>query len=104
MPNEKMTDVNIAVGVLTDAFQDRFDAALLISADSDLRAPIDAVERLFPGKRAIVAFPPNRVSKELRSIATGYISIGENELRQSQFPDEVVKPNGFILRRPAQWR
>ena len=32
---EKMTDVNIAVQMLADAFEDRFDTALLISADSD---------------------------------------------------------------------
>jgi hypothetical protein len=34
--HEKMTDVNIAVELLTDAFQDSFDVALLISADGDL--------------------------------------------------------------------
>src|SRR5437870_225149 len=33
---EKMTDVNIAVELMKDAFQDEFDTALLISADSDL--------------------------------------------------------------------
>lgn len=35
-----MTDVNIAVEMMRDAFQDRFDAALLISADSDLVASL----------------------------------------------------------------
>jgi len=39
-PNEKMTDVNIAVELLTDAFQDEFDRAILISADSDLVATV----------------------------------------------------------------
>lgn len=34
--HEKMTDVNIAVEMMADAAQDRFDTALLISADSDL--------------------------------------------------------------------
>ena len=32
---EKMTDVNIATEMLSDAFTDQFDTALLISADSD---------------------------------------------------------------------
>jgi uncharacterized LabA/DUF88 family protein len=34
--HEKMTDVNISVELMKDAFQDRFDVAFLISADSDL--------------------------------------------------------------------
>jgi hypothetical protein len=33
---EKMTDVNMAVQMLTDAYKDLFDTAILISGDSDL--------------------------------------------------------------------
>ena len=33
---EKMTDVNISVELMVDAFQDKFDTAFLISGDSDL--------------------------------------------------------------------
>ena len=44
---EKMTDVNIATELLTDAFQDRFDVAMLVSGDSDLTAPIRTVRRSF---------------------------------------------------------
>jgi uncharacterized LabA/DUF88 family protein len=55
--HEKMTDVNIAVELMCDAFQDRLDMALLVSADSDLVGPVKAVRRLFPQKRVIVAFP-----------------------------------------------
>src|SRR5579872_5314912 len=40
VPNEKMTDVNIAVEMMTDAFEDRFDTAMLISGDSDLTPPV----------------------------------------------------------------
>ena len=43
VPNEKMTDVNIAAEMLTDAFQDKFDTALLVSADSDLSAPVSRI-------------------------------------------------------------
>ncbi|RPH91946.1 MAG: NYN domain-containing protein [Calditrichaeota bacterium] len=40
------TDVNIATEMLSDAFQNRFDTMLLISADSDLAAPIAKVKQL----------------------------------------------------------
>ena len=37
--NEKMTDVNIATHMIIDAFQDKYDTAILISGDSDLVPP-----------------------------------------------------------------
>lgn len=47
---EKMTDVNIAVELMKDAFQNRFDTAILLSADSDLVPPIQSILMLFPKK------------------------------------------------------
>ena len=104
VPSEKMTDVNIALEMLADAFQDRFDTAFLISADSDLKGLVTAIRKLFPSKKIIVGFPPERRSWELKKTAHGYIVIGENELRKSQFPDEVRKADGYILKRPETWR
>jgi uncharacterized LabA/DUF88 family protein len=103
VPNEKMTDVNIAAEMLTDAFQDKFDTALLVSADSDLAAPVSRIRDLFPHKRVVVAFPPGRVSKHLRQLASAYFIIGREKLERSQFPDVVIKPDGFRLHRPARW-
>ena len=75
--SEKMTDVNIAVEMMADAFQDRLDTALLVSADSDLTAPVTTTLRLFPKKRVVVAFPPERSSKD---------------------------SDGFVLTPPTSWR
>lgn len=36
IPHEKQTDVNIAVQMLSGAFQDNFDTAILVGGDSDL--------------------------------------------------------------------
>lgn len=102
-PNEKMTDVNIAVEILTDAFQDAFDTALLISADSDLIAPIKKVNQLFPEKKIVVAFPPARSSFALKKIVNASFVIGRKTLAKSVFPEAVVKPDGFILKRPERW-
>lgn len=101
---EKMTDVNIAIQLMTDAFDDAFDAALVISGDSDLTTPIRRVRERFPAKRVIVAFPPGRHSSELKRYANGYLTIGEDKLRASQLPAEIVKPDGFVLQRPEGWR
>jgi uncharacterized LabA/DUF88 family protein len=102
--HEKMTDVNIAVELMSDALQDHLDVALVVSADSDLVGPVKAIRELFPPKRVIVAFPPARQSAALKAAARGYISIGRDVLAKSVFPDQVVKPDGFVLERPVEWR
>jgi len=48
--HEKMTDVNISVEAMKDAFEDRFDVAFLFSADSDLVGSIQTVRQLFTTK------------------------------------------------------
>jgi uncharacterized LabA/DUF88 family protein len=101
---EKMTDVNIATEMLMDAFANKFDTALLISGDSDLVPPLRAVRTRFPDKRAIVAFPPGRSSVQLKNAASGQFIISKGHLKKSQLPDEIVKPSGHALRRPAKWR
>ena len=100
---EKMTDVNISVALLDDAQDDRFDTAMIISADSDLVGPVQAVLERYPTKRVVVAFPPKRMSIDLRDIASGHSFIGQDKLRRSQLPDEVTRSDGFVLRRPQSW-
>jgi len=103
VPGEKMTDVNIAVEMLKDAFQDSFDVAMLTSADSDLVAPVSAIKSLFPDKRIVLAFPPKRYSKDLAKVAGSSFTIGRANLNASQFPDVVTRKDGFKLVRPATW-
>ena len=100
---EKMTDVNIAVQLLGDAQDKVFDTAIVISADSDLAGPVQAIRSRYPNKRAIIAFPPKRASKELRKVASGYFAVGRDVLRNSQLPSRITKPNGYVLTRPPTW-
>ena len=101
---EKMTDVNLAVEMLTDAFDDAFDTAFVLSADSDLTAPVEAVRSRFPAKRVVIACPPDRQSKRLESAANAYFRIGRKKIQDSQFPDEVIRSDDFVHRRPHSWR
>ncbi len=101
--HEKMTDVNISVELMKDAFQDRFDVAFLISADSDLVSPVRTVQQLFPKKKVISIFPPGRFSSALKRISAGTLRIGHVNLSKSLFPEQVNK-NGIALDRPNRWR
>jgi hypothetical protein len=103
VPNEKMSDVNIATELLVDAFRDRFDTALIVSADSDLKGPIVAVRREFPSRRIVAIFPPERHSVELACVASAYFTLGRARIESSLFPPEVRKADGFVLECPAEW-
>ena len=103
IPNEKMTDVNIVVEMLSDAVNDKFDIALLLSADSDLTPAVRAIRDTFPQKRIVVAFPPKRESVELSNIAHACLHIGRANFARSLFPDKVKKADGFVLQRPSTW-
>jgi uncharacterized LabA/DUF88 family protein len=103
LKNEKMTDVNIAVEMLSDAFLNAFDAAMLISGDSDLIPPMNTIHKLFTTKRVFIAFPPNRHNQSVSNVAKGSFTIGRKTLQDSQFPNELTNKYGHILRRPTSW-
>jgi len=103
-PNEKMTDVNIAVRMLMDAFQNKYDTAILISGDSDLIPPIIEIKGHFTNKKVIIAFPPKRHNISLANIADGSFIIGRKKLKDSQLPDKITKSSGYVLSRPNDWK
>ena len=100
---EKETDVNIAAALIEDAVLDRYDTALLISADSDLCPAIVTMKRLCPEKKIIAVFPPKRHSVDLKHAVDGYLLLGADKIRQAQLPTEIVTNAGVTLRRPKHW-
>lgn len=100
---EKMTDVNIATELIVDAYEDKYDMALLISGDSDLTPPINAIHRLFYNKRVFIAFPPRRHNQSMSLSARGSEIIGRKRLLDSQFEPEVISKSGYRLQIPKEW-
>jgi uncharacterized LabA/DUF88 family protein len=99
---EKMTDVNIATALLVDAYENKFDIAFVVSGDSDLSPPVEAVVRLFPHKKVIVWFPPNRVSAQLSKVASNSLHITVQHLKH-QLPNPI-NINGHNVSRPLEWQ
>ena len=100
---EKKTDVNIAVRLLGDAFDDHFDVAMIISGDSDLAPSIKSVRLRYPDKRLVVAFPPRRNSSELRRVAHANFTIPRAVIRSSHLTDPVLSPSGTSFKAPNGW-
>lgn len=99
-PEEKGSDVNLAVELVRDAFMGEFDAALVVSGDSDLQSGIDVVRQELSLK-VIVADPRNRKRRPL--LGDEQRRVGALALERSQFPDVVVSRTGERILRPGLW-
>lgn len=99
-----MTDVNIAVQLIADAFDDNYDTALILSADSDLTTPVKFVCNRFPNKKIVVAQPPGRNSNQLSKVATVAFQISRKKVQNNQLPDTITTVAGIVLQRPATWK
>ena len=105
---EKETDVNIALHLLRDAYQDRFDRALLVSGDSDLAPAVRMVRELFPQKAVRIIAPYGRDhSMELVDAAGGVAEARRMRLihlERSLLPAEIVGADGSVVTtRPAKY-
>ena len=97
---EKGSDVNLAAHLLNDAWNDRFEAAVVISNDTDLVVPIRMVtaER----KRPVFVVCPGRwqMAPQLRNAASHVRHIRSSVLRAAQFPNPLP---GIAVSKPEGW-
>ncbi len=99
---EKGTDVNIATHLVHDAHIGRFDAAVLVSNDSDLAEAIRIVCRELG--RPVHIFRPSTAhpNAKLQAVATSFSNIHVRHLITSQFPPTLSDARGFFTK-PATW-
>jgi uncharacterized LabA/DUF88 family protein len=98
---EKGSDVNIAVHLISDAFRDAFDAAVIVSNDSDLLPPIKFVKEEL-GKLVGILNPQKHPSVVLAATAHFVKNIRPNVLINSQFPATLSDAKGNFTK-PANW-
>jgi len=108
VPEEKRTDVNIAIYMLDDAYQDQCDHFILFSGDSDLVPAVSMVRLRFPKKKITVYVPfrdPERgAAVELRTSCHTHREMPLAFLSKAQFPDEMQDGSGNVLKRPDAWK
>jgi uncharacterized LabA/DUF88 family protein len=101
---EKGSDVNIASYLLLDAFEGDYEAAIVVSNDSDLAEPISLVRKRLK-KKVLVLMPcahGRRESVELKKAADKAIKVDPAILAASQFPQQLLDAHGTI-HKPAAW-
>lgn len=100
---EKETDVNIALYLYDYAVHDKFDKALLVSADSDLAPAISLTHHRHPSKIIECVLPVNKSSKCLSAITVRTHRIETQHLECSLLPDPVITKRGKEIFKPTVW-
>ena len=92
---EKETDVHMGARIVADAYEDSFDRAIIITADSDLLPAIKIVRAAFPAKELFVAAPPKRMT-HARGL-TPQLEITQGRLAKCRLPESVTEPDGLTV-------
>jgi uncharacterized LabA/DUF88 family protein len=109
VPEEKRTDVNIAIQMLDDAYNNEMDLAVLMTGDSDLVPAVDRIKTVFPEKKVYVYIPaPHRghsraAAVELRGAAGRARELPMLIIQRSLFPSTITGSDGRSIKKPAGW-
>ncbi len=107
MPEEKRTDVNIALNMIQDAIFNECDRLILVSGDSDLAPAVSMVKSHAPDKEVIVYVPGNNpiraAAVELRSVADKHKTLPNALFPKAQFPPKLPDGKGGWINKPQDW-
>lgn len=102
---EKGSDVNLASHLLIDGWRARYDLAVVVSNDSDLKYPVHIVRHDLKAPVGVLNPHGNRsyaLSPKVLPRSSFYKPIRRAALRASQFPSQVPDAKG-IIHKPRDW-
>jgi uncharacterized LabA/DUF88 family protein len=109
---EKQTDVNIALQIIKDAIQNKYDRCFLLSGDNDFAPVLKTVMEIYPNKQAGLITPPfedgvvnlapvtelkNAVYEDKQTHKKLSIKLHFNDLKGFSLPPVIKNPNGKIV-------
>jgi len=98
---EKGSDVNLAAHLLNDGFNKRYETAVVISNDSDLREPIRMVRQEMNLPVGLLN-PHQHHSVALKPLATFLKRIRQSDVAACQFPQNMTDARGQF-HKPPTW-
>jgi uncharacterized LabA/DUF88 family protein len=98
---EKGSDVNLALHLLSDGYKNAYDVAVIVSNDSDLLLPVQFVKKEL-GKKVGILNPQKHPSKVLIANADFVKNIRQGVLSKSLFPTTLTDSQGTFTK-PATW-
>ena len=99
---EKETDVNIAIHLVRDTFEDSFDRAIVISADTDMTTAIEMARNINGTKSVDVVAPPGRFGRA-RSLRPLF-ALSKGKIRAARLNDEYTLGSGRTVTMPSNYK
>jgi NYN domain len=100
---EKGSDVNLASYLIHDGWLGLYDAALVMSQDSDLCEPMRMVKEELEKPLGIVWLDGQQPSKHFRRSSSFVRHVTSSRLDAAQFPDTIMGRDGHLIRKPDRW-
>jgi hypothetical protein len=100
---EKGSDVNLASYLLHDGWRDLYDAALVISQDSDLLEPLRLVKQDLKKPVGVVWLDGQEPSRRFRNAASFIRHATPARLAAAQFPNPLMGKDGHLIHKPDAW-
>lgn len=107
---EKETDVNIAVHMISDCYENLVDNVILVSGDSDQSPPLRLLVDKFPKKKIKVYFPPTQgkfysgeLSRIIQKKDRSYMEYQNKFFEDSLMSDKVsISEKEYFI--PKNWK
>jgi len=95
--------VAIASRLLDPATLAGFQAALLVTGDTDLAPAVATAVACRSPLHVAVAFPFGRANRQLRQVAHVTVRLKREHYVRHQLPQRVTVPGGGTVERPPEW-
>jgi len=102
-PEEKETDVAMAVRLIESFATGEAPVAVLMTGDTDLKPAIRTAQRLFPQNTVGIITPFLRHTTEMQSFGDFHFKVSQQLVQAAQFPPLIKLVGGGILTKPPGW-
>lgn len=103
-PEEKETDVNIAIRMVADGFQEKYDVCYLVSADTDLVPALKLIRAELPQKEIVAVSPPGRPhGQHIKNLANRSLKLNRHQIERCRLPDQI-RWKGHTIKCPPSYK
>lgn len=105
-PEEKETDVNLAIQMIIDSYEKVCDKMVLISGDTDFVPPLKIIKNNHKHVETMVLFPPGNRSTHLAQISPYNKDLEKQKPKWNKaiMPNEVKFDDGKVFTIPEKWK
>jgi uncharacterized LabA/DUF88 family protein len=101
---EKQSDINLALHLICDAQDGKYDCAYILSSDSDQAATARIFKNRFPEKFLIGISPPgNSVPSKLKTYSDAHFELTMRDIEKCLFDYPLVGLSGKEIPRPPEY-